>query len=57
VTIIAPTATHTDGLSKPVFILGVERGMEFVRRVGGVEAVIVDGEGRIFYSPGLEPAN
>jgi FAD:protein FMN transferase len=57
VTIIAPTATHTDGLAKPVFILGVERGMEFVRRVGGVEAVIVDGEGRIFYSPGLEPAN
>jgi hypothetical protein len=31
--------------------------MEFVRRVGGVEAVIVDAEGRIFYSPGLEPAN
>ena len=57
VTIIAPTATRTDGLTKPVFILGVERGMEFVRRVGGVEAVIVDAEGRIFYSPGLEPAN
>jgi thiamine biosynthesis lipoprotein len=57
VTIIAPTATRTDGLTKPVFILGVERGMEFVRRVGGVEAVIVDGEGRIFYSPGLEPAH
>ena len=56
-TIIAPTATHTDGLTKPVFILGVERGMEFVRRVGGVEAVIVDAEGRIFYSPGLEPAH
>jgi thiamine biosynthesis lipoprotein len=57
VTIIAPTATRTDGLTKPVFILGVERGMEFVRRVGGVEAVIVDAEGRIFYSSGLEPAN
>ncbi len=55
VTIIAPTATRTDGLTKPVFILGVERGMEFVQRVGGVEAVIVDNEGRIFYSPGLEP--
>jgi len=56
VTIIAPTATQTDGLSKPVFILGVQRGMEFVKRVGGVEAVIVDNEGRIFYSQGLEPA-
>jgi hypothetical protein len=29
--------------------------MEFVRRVKDVEAVIVDNEGRIFYSPGLEP--
>jgi thiamine biosynthesis lipoprotein len=56
VTIIAPTATQTDGLSKPVFILGVQRGMEFVKRVGGVEAVIVDNEGQIFYSQGLEPA-
>jgi FAD:protein FMN transferase len=55
VTVIGPTATHTDGLTKPVFILGVERGMDYVRRVGGVEAVIVDNEGQIFYSPGLEP--
>ena len=31
VTIIAPTATQTDGLTKPVFILGVQRGMEFVQ--------------------------
>jgi len=55
VTVIGPTATHTDGLTKPIFIFGVERGMEFVRRVKDVEAVIVDNEGRIFYSPGLEP--
>jgi FAD:protein FMN transferase len=55
VTVIGATATHTDGLTKPIFILGVERGMEFVRRVKDVEAVIVDKEGRIFYSPGLEP--
>jgi thiamine biosynthesis lipoprotein len=55
VTIIGRTATHTDGLTKPVFILGVQRGMEFVRRVKDVEAIIVDNDGRIFYSPGLEP--
>jgi thiamine biosynthesis lipoprotein len=55
VTVIGATATRTDGLTKPVFILGVERGMEFVRRVGDVEAVIVDKDGRIYYSPGLEP--
>ena len=55
VTIIGANATHTDGLTKPVFILGVERGMEYLRRVGDVDAVIVDAEGRIYYSPGLSP--
>jgi thiamine biosynthesis lipoprotein len=55
VTVVGPTATRTDGLTKPVFILGVERGMEYVRRVGDVEAVIIDNQGQVFYSPGLEP--
>ncbi len=55
VTVISSTATRTDGLTKPIFILGVERGMEFVRRVQDAEAIIVDNEGRIFYSDGLAP--
>jgi len=55
VTILGATATQTDGLSKPVFIFGVERGMEFIRRVPGVEAVIVDKDGKVFYSDGLTP--
>jgi len=54
-TIIGPDATLTDGLSTTVFVLGVERGMEFVSRLSGVEAVIVDKDGRIFYSAGLAP--
>jgi len=54
-TIIGPDATLTDGLSTTVFVLGVERGMELVSRLPGVEAVIVDKDGRIFYSDGLTP--
>ncbi|MDQ1342326.1 MAG: FAD:protein transferase [Pseudomonadota bacterium] len=54
-TIIGPDATLTDGLSTTVFVLGVERGMELVSRLSGVEAVIVDKDGRIFYSAGLAP--
>jgi thiamine biosynthesis lipoprotein len=42
-------------LSTTVFVLGVERGMELVSRLPGVEAVIVDKDGRIFYSDGLTP--
>jgi thiamine biosynthesis lipoprotein len=56
VTIVGANATHTDGLTKTVFILGVERGMEFVRRVGDVEAVIVDRDGKVYYSDGLQSA-
>jgi len=52
-TIIGPDATLTDGLSTTVFVLGVERGMQLVSRLPGVEAVIVDRDGRIFYSDGL----
>ncbi len=54
VTVIGANATRTDGLTKTVFILGVERGMEFIRRQGDVEAVIVDRDGQIFYSAGLQ---
>ncbi len=56
VTVIGPSATHTDGLTKPIFIWGVEKGMEFVRRVKDVEAVIVDNTGQVYYSAGLAPA-
>lgn len=55
VTIIGPDATLTDGLSTTVFVLGVERGMELVGRLPGVEAVVVDEHGRIYYSSGLAP--
>lgn len=54
-TVIGADATLTDGLSTTVFVLGVQRGMELVSRLPGVEAVIVDKDGRIFYSDGLTP--
>jgi thiamine biosynthesis lipoprotein len=53
VTLIGPDATTTDGLSTSVFVLGPERGMELVERLGDVDAVIVDRDGRVLYSSGL----
>jgi thiamine biosynthesis lipoprotein len=53
VTILGPDATTTDGLSTSVFVLGVRRGLELVERLPGIEAVIVDAEGRIHHSAGL----
>jgi len=54
-TVLGADATLTDALSTTVFVLGVERGMQLVARLPGVEAVVVDAEGRIFYSDGLAP--
>lgn len=54
-TVLGADATLTDALSTAVFVLGVARGMELIARLPGVEAVIVDAEGRIFYSDGLAP--
>jgi len=52
-TVIGADATLTDALSTTVFVLGVERGMRLVAGLPGVEAVVVDDQGRIYYSDGL----
>ncbi len=56
-TIIAPTATRTDGLSKTAFVLGPEEAMRIYNRLDDVDAVLVTPDGRILYSKGLEPGN
>lgn len=53
VTIIGPTATRTDGLSKTIFILGIERGMQVLDRAGDVDAIAIDKDGKVYYSKGL----
>jgi thiamine biosynthesis lipoprotein len=52
-TVIGADATLTDALSTTVFVLGVERGMRLIAGLKGVEAVVVDDQGRIYYSDGL----
>ena len=55
-TVIAPTATRTDGLSKTAFVLGAEEAMRIYNGLGDVDAVLVTPDGRVLYSKGLEPA-
>ncbi len=52
-TVIGADATLTDALSTTVFVLGVERGLQLIAQLPGVEAVVVDEQGRIFHSDGL----
>jgi len=53
-TILAATATRTDGLSKTAFVLGAEKAIELYNRLGDVDAVIVTPEGKVLYTQGLE---
>ena len=55
-TIIGPDATTTDALSTSVFILGVDRGLELVNHLPGIDAILVDAQGQLHYSDGLLPA-
>ena len=55
VTIIGPTATDTEGWSKGVFIKGPVEGIRLMERYPGLDAVVVDREGKVWYSKGLAP--
>jgi thiamine biosynthesis lipoprotein len=55
VTVIAPTSTIAEGLTKSVFIMGPERGIALVETQPDADAVVVTAEGKVIYSKGLEP--
>jgi thiamine biosynthesis lipoprotein len=54
-TILAPTATQTDGMSKTAFVLGPEKTLEIINKMPEYDAVFVCPDGRVLYSKGLEP--
>ena len=54
-TIIGPTATETDGMSKTAFVLGPEKALEIINRMPQYDAIFVTPEGKILYSNGLAP--
>ena len=54
-TILAPTATRTDGLSKTAFVLGAEAALKIYARMADVEAILVTPDGKVLYSQGLGP--
>jgi thiamine biosynthesis lipoprotein len=54
VSIIGTDATTTDALSTGVFVMGVDAGLRLVNSLPDIEAVIIDNQGKMFYSSGLE---
>ena len=55
VTVIAPTSTFAEGLTKSVFIMGPERGLALVETKPDCDAVVVTADGKVLYSKGLAP--
>ena len=54
VTIVGEDAITTDALSTTVFVLGVKSGLALVNRLAGIDAVIIDNQGKLHYSAELE---
>lgn len=55
VTVLSAHGIDTDALTKPLFILGVERGMAIIDRIPGVDAIVIDDKGQLYYSKNLQP--
>jgi len=53
VTVLADDGLTSEAMSKTLFVLGVHRGLRLAEAMPGVDAVVVDAEGRLHYSSGL----
>ena len=54
-TVIANDATTSDALSTTLFVLGTERALKLVNSLDGIEAIVINSHGKMFYSNGLMP--
>ena len=52
-TVFGPDAVFTDALSTAVFVMGVDEGLTLIAALPDYESIVIDAEGRIFYSDGL----
>lgn len=53
VTVIGAESTVTDALSTSLFVMGAKHGIELIDRLNGIDAIVVDGEGKLHVSEGL----
>lgn len=54
VTIVAPNATLCDTLSTACYILGLDKGMELVKRYDGADAVFINSDGSVVMTDGAK---
>lgn len=52
-TVFGPDAVITDALSTSVFVLGVDQGLTLIATLPDYESIVIDSDGRVYYSDGL----
>jgi len=53
-TVIGPDAMTTDALSTTIFILGAVEGLALIESLAGIDAIIIDSNGKVHYSSGFQ---
>lgn len=53
VSVLHAESTVADALSTTVFVMGAREGLALINRLPGVDAIIIDRTGKVFYSDGL----
>jgi len=54
VTIINKSNAFADALATAVFVMGKEKGIKLIEQLENTEAMLIDSDGKIFYSSGFE---
>lgn len=54
VSILGAESTYADALSTSLFVLGLDSGMQLINTIHGYEAILVDQQGQLHYSTGLQ---
>jgi len=53
--VLANKAVTSDALSTTLFVLGTEKALKLINQLDDVEAIIINANGKMFYSNGLMP--
>ncbi len=54
-TVVSRSSVEADALSTAVFIMGPTDGLALIELLEGVEALVMDQDGEVFMTPGLQP--
>ena len=54
VTIISDKSIDGDALSTTCFVLGIDKGLELINGISGIDAVFIDKNNNLYFSDGFE---